>query len=103
MSKPFKVPLDEKGNQLVCVMYPSGSEVDPWEFKANLTYIGYMRGRSALNIKWKDTKTKRTYVSSMNLLDEALLEGHVNFDTIIGTFGFYKQGTSVLLKVIEWA
>lgn len=101
MSKPFRVPLDKHGNQLSYSEYDS-KLVDPWEFKSHLKYIGYERGQSRLNIKWMDTKTTKIYRSSMDLLDVALIGERMTLSIISGTFGFKKQGTSVLLKVIEW-
>lgn len=103
MSKSFLVPLDPQGNQKTWISTTSkGDRVEPWEFEDTLIYIGYTRGRSALNIQWKSLKTKKTYESGMSLLDEALKEGKVNKHSISGKFGFKKQGTSVLLKILQW-
>lgn len=104
MSKSFLVPVDSQGNQKTWASGTNKSDnrVDPWEFEDTLMYIGYTRGRSALNIQWKGLKTKKTYESGMSLLDEALLDGKINKHSISGKFGFKKQGTSVLLKILEW-
>lgn len=67
-----------------------------------LEYLGYDRGRSALNIRWADRETKTIYYSSMNLLDQALkYEEIVAGNMIGGTFIFKKQGTSILLERYE--
>lgn len=68
------------------------------EFEATLTYHGFSRGRSALNIEWIDHERKRIYSSGMSLLDEALIQGFVEGNKIRGTFCFKKQGTSILLQ-----
>ena len=97
----FTVPHDKNGNQLTWhgdITWKKGYETDPYEFKATLKYNGFSRGRSALNIEWKDTKTGQTYQSGMKMLDDHLMNGGGN--TIKGTFGFKKQGTSVLLTII---
>lgn len=44
---------------------------DNFEFSAKLVYKGFTRGRSALNIIWRDEKGRK-YYSSMTMLDEAL-------------------------------
>lgn len=96
----FKVPHDKNGNQ-VTYNYGWGdwTETDPYEFSGTLEYDGFSRGRSALNIIWKDVDTGKTYMSGMALLDAHLMNcgGH----TITGKFGFKKQGTSVLLTLID--
>ena len=71
---------------------------DNKEFKATLTYEGFSRGRSALNIEWLDKERKLIYYSGMSLLDEALTQGFVEGNRISGTFCFKKQGTSILLQ-----
>lgn len=68
------------------------------EFKAELIYNGFSRGRSSLNIQWLDHKRKLIYHSGMSLLDEALKQGIVEGNKILGTFCFKKQGTSILLQ-----
>lgn len=81
--------------------------------RLELTYIGFERGRSSLNIVWQCVKTKNTYRSGMKLLDDVLKEEILTIDpsltfinnkgeldcgfTITGTFKFKKQGTVTLL------
>jgi len=101
MSKTFIVPLDKDGNQHSWMYNPEEYGKEPWEFEDTLEYIGFSRGRSALNIQWKGLNTKKTYESGMSLLNDALLEGLINGKTITGKFTFKKQGTAVLLKAIE--
>lgn len=79
---------------------------DNFEFSDKLVYIGFSRGRSALNIIWEDTKGRK-YHSGMKLLDDTLQKPSENdkltFVGLIieGTFTFKKQGTSVLLLRIN--
>lgn len=102
MSKSFLVPLDKDGNQHSYLNgYFQEFSKEPWEFEDTLTYTGFSRGRSSLNIQWKGQKTKVTYESGMSLLNEALLEGKVKGNNITGKFTFKKQGTAVILKAIE--
>lgn len=72
--------------------------IENYEFEATLTYGGFTRGRSSLNIIWKDEKRKSIYYSGMSLLHEALTQGFVEGSRISGTFCFKKQGTSILLQ-----
>lgn len=72
--------------------------IDNKEFQATLSYGGFTRGRSALNIEWIDHDRKLIYYSGMSLLDGALLGGEVEGNKISGTFCFKKQGTSILLQ-----
>jgi len=78
--------------------------VDNYTFKSTLRYVGFSRGRSALNIEWLDLSNNKTYHSGMSLLDESL-KGNNNPSVseiaqifqIEGEFTFKKQGTSILL------
>lgn len=100
MSTKFKVPFDKKGNQQTFHQSWNTEEQEPYEFEAELTYVGFERGRSALNIVWQDTCTGIQYRSGMALLDDKLGNCSVEGNTIHGKFGFKKAGTSVLLKEI---
>lgn len=68
-------------------------------FETILEYKGYIRGKSALNIEWLDTKNNRLLYSSMNILDRAIKNHFLKDGHIEGTFCFYKQGTSILLTM----
>lgn len=95
----FRIPHDKEGNQLSWWWSGNQYDTDPYEFEGTLEYNGFSRGRSALNIEWRDVKTGKTYQSGMALLDE-----HLKFDgtnRISGTFGFKKQGTAVLLTLVK--
>ena len=70
-------------------------------FYAELKYIDYERGRSALNTIWRCEKYKIDYVASMNLLDYAVKNNKINNSIICGNFQFYKQGTAILLESLE--
>ena len=70
-------------------------------FYAELKYIDYERGRSALNTIWRCEKYKIDYVASMNLLDYAVKNNKINNSIICGNFQFYKQGTAILLESVE--
>ena len=70
-------------------------------FEAELEYIDYERGRSALNTVWRDKKSKIDYLASMNLLHLAVKNDKIKNSKIKGTFQFYKQGTAILLEAIE--
>lgn len=74
--------------------------IDNSEFKAELIYGGFSRGRSSLNIQWIDHERKRIYYSGMSLLDEALIKGLIDGNILSGKFCFKKQGTSILLQQI---
>lgn len=101
MSKTFIVPLDKDGNQHSWMYNPEEYGKESWEFEDTLEYIGFSRGRSALNIQWKSKIHGLTYESGMSLLDEALKEGKIDSGKYIhGKFTFKKQGTAVLLKAI---
>lgn len=91
------VPHDSAGNHQTWT-YDDKNDTEAYEFKATLKYVDFERGRSALNIVWEDKKGKK-YRSGMKMLDEHLKSGGGN--TITGKFGFKKQGTSVLLKLIK--
>lgn len=76
----------------------TGKLIDNIPFKTKLEYVGFVRGRSALNIQWKDLNTNIIYYSGMTLLDEALKNKRIKEGGIIeGEFWFKKQGTSILL------
>ena len=70
-------------------------------FEAELEYIDYERGRSALNTVWRDEKNKIDYSASMNLLHFAVRCNKIKNSKIKGTFQFYKQGTAILLEAVE--
>lgn len=72
--------------------------IDNKEFEVTLTYKGFTRGRSALNIRWADEERKIIYYSGMSLLDKALEEGIIEGNVLRGNFCFKKQGTSILLE-----
>lgn len=93
----FQIPHDRHGNHQTWT-YSDEFSTDDYEFEATLKYTGFERGRSALNIVWEDVKTGTQYRSGMKLLDEHLKDGGTC--RIKGTFGFKKQGTSVLLTQI---
>lgn len=54
------------------IIEPLRKLIDNIPFKTTLEYIGFVRGRSALNIQWKDLNSNTLYYSGMTLLDEAL-------------------------------
>jgi hypothetical protein len=96
MAVKFKVPHDKDGNQVSWgAAYKGDYETDPYEFDGRLMYYGFSRGRSALNIHWKDIDTGKFYTSGMQMLDRELSSNQVS--RIDGRFGFKKQGTSILL------
>jgi hypothetical protein len=99
-TKGFKVPFDKNGNQMTWEGWSMASQEEPFEFGAELKYVGFSRGRSALNIKWLDLATNKIYQSGMSLLDDHLKRG--GGCTITGKFGFKKQGTAILLTCIQW-
>lgn len=66
-------------------------------FDAELEYMGYTRGRSALNIEWRDNKRNKIYYSGMPFLHHMLRTDRIKNNNITGTFCFRKQGTSILL------
>lgn len=66
-------------------------------FITTLKYLGYTRGRSALNIKWLDKDTNRICYSGMKFLNDKLVEGIVDGSEVTGQFIFHKKGTSILL------
>lgn len=99
MSKvKIMVPFDEKGNHQTWVYgrLMESHARDNFEFEATLTYKGFERGRSALNIVWVSDEGIE-YRSGMYLLDHHLKCGGSSI--IKGTFTFKKQGTSVLLTL----
>lgn len=90
---------------------------DNFEFSAKLVYKGFTRGRSALNIIWRDEKGRK-YYSSMTMLDEALKNTpddqsvYLGVDVyrgedaprglcVSGKFTFKKQGTVILLTRVK--
>lgn len=102
MKKQFKVPFDKNGNQLSYNWYQS-TEVDNYEFNETLFYDSFERGRSALNIVWKNGEGKQ-FRSGMLMLDEILngsapiTDSSLNDSlSISGKFTFKKQGTAILL------
>lgn len=110
MAKEFQISFDSKGNQLSWEGYSHEvkNKKDNYMFSATLFYNGFTRGRSALNIQWKDENGK-TYQSGMSLLDEALsgtlkVKSIVSFDgqlSISSNFTFKKQGTAILLTLAK--
>ena len=115
MKKEIEVPFDKEGNQITYARKDSWQVRDGlvtfkpnFIFKADLRYEGFSRGRSALNIIWRDQTTGKTYMSGMSLLD-SVLSGKSNIARgfeedddpselyLFGDFTFKKQGTSVLL------
>lgn len=106
----WKVPFDSKGNHQTWGGYLKEENFkDNYEFMATLEYAGFSRGRSALNIKWKDVDRGITYESGMKLLDDVLANTlpfhYANIDEyplrVQGNFTFKKQGTSVLLTHLK--
>ena len=114
MSK-YKVSFDENGNHITwdsSMNWKISKQVDNYEFEDTLEYIGYEKGRSALNIKWKSRQNNKTYYSGITMLNNILigdtkcvLRTRILNDkqpfTIVGKFTFQKQGTSVLLKEVK--
>ncbi len=111
MAKDIKIPF--KGKEQVT--YYQDREVekgnvklfDNYEFQSDLLYLGFTRGRSALNIQWKDLQTGYIYNSGMSILDLGL-KGLISNNTtasgefiLNGKFTFKKQGTSYLLTYIK--
>jgi len=111
MGKYFEISFDKDGNQLAWEGYAFevAYKKENYVFDATLLYDGFSRGRSSLNIKWKDQKTGKTYESGMKLLDETCLgENLYRFSgwgflgkklMIKGSFTFKKQGTAILLTL----
>ncbi len=94
----FTVPFDKK---IMLTWYKdprATKQIEPYEFSATLRYKGFERGRSSLNIEWEDLKSGITYYSAMSMLNDALRGSLIQGDCLVGTFGFYKQGTAILLK-----
>lgn len=77
-------------------------EIDNKVFQAELEYFGYEKGRSALNVLWYDNIENKVYYSSMQLLDESLKNNKINGNKIKGEFCWKKQGTAILLKLINY-
>lgn len=125
MKKQIKVPFDKNtGNQLTYYYQTfKGIDVetdesiygvhdyielrDNYEFEASLLYQGYERGRSALNIIWKDINREILYYSGIKMLDE-ILKGREDISAFLGKelliqgrFTFKKQGTSYLLTYVK--
>ena len=97
----WQVPFDEKGEMVVWSGDPKiKSWKDPYEFTATLKYCGHTRGRSSLQLKWQDTKTKKYYWSSMDMLDRAMEEEGFIGNLCSFNFGFYKAGSSVFIKIL---
>ncbi len=72
-------------------------------FYAELEYIDYETGRSALNTIWLDKINNREYVASFNLLHWAVRNNKIENNIIKGNFQFYKQGTAILLQHLNFA
>lgn len=70
-------------------------------FEAELEYVGYVTGRSALHTIWLHAEKKIEYVASFSLLDYAAKKDKIKESKIKGTFHFYKQGTAILLDSVE--
>lgn len=70
-------------------------------FNAELEYLDYETGRSALNTVWFDKEKGLEYIASFNLLNFAVKKDKIKNSKIKGTFQFYKQGTSILLEAVE--
>lgn len=115
MKQILKIPFDYDGNQVTSYTEYQISDncrpslkitlVDNYEFETILKYSGYERGRSALNIVWVD-ENGIEYRSSMKLLDD-VMNGNYPFLkvdnrlAIQGKFTFKKQGSSILLKLVD--
>lgn len=110
IKKQLMVPFDSKGNHQTWAYREDEFHKPNFEFEATLIYNGFSRGRSSLNISWKDKKTGKTFESGMKLLDETCSGSNFNKLSswgflgqnlmIKGNFTFKKQGTSVLLTLI---
>jgi len=121
MKRQWKVPFDHEGNQVtyyskrrvgfdyndnqIYVSDPRVTLKENYEFEALLQYKGFERGRSSLNIVWTDENGKE-YRSGMSMLDD-ILSGRYPFlkidnrVSVQGKFTFKKQGTSILLKIVN--
>lgn len=99
MAVDWKVPIDEEGNQVSWAARTNVKMVEPWEFKDTLRYLGFSRGRSALNVHWQSESTGKKFVSGMPMLDEAVKKRQVCNGCVTGSFYFKKQGSSVLLQI----
>ena len=107
--KDFKVPFYGKDQCTYSWGNTGYTHKDNFEFSADLEYQTFSRGRSSLNITWKNHATGYTYQSSMMLLDE-VLSGRSKSAVMVsssdklvigGKFTFKKQGQSILLKVCD--
>lgn len=91
---------DYKGNltQKVWIRDHADNYVENTPFVAELQYVDYERGRSALNIKWYDSGKNRYVYSGMPLLHSFITSGQLGrLGQVSSTFVFKQQGTSILL------
>lgn len=115
MKQILKVPFNVNGHHITYYTNFEISDASPpqlrvtlkdnYEFETILKYLEYERGRSALNIVWMDENGIK-YRSGMKLLDD-VISGQYPFLrvdnrlAIQGKFTFKKQGSSILLKLVD--
>ncbi len=108
MKKPFKVPFDERGNQITQIYrWDKPKLVDNYIFEETLFYDRYEGASSTSVIVWRD-RTGKEYRSSLVLLDK-ILSGKDKLDSkkflagfsITGKFTFVKRGTAIFLTLAD--
>lgn len=96
----YKIPFDEKGNQLADGSYPNAKIqwMENHEFSTIMKYVGYSKGRSAVTFYFEmpNGKSVNFYLSNFNDLIPHMKNGHV-----YGNFTFQKRGTAYSCKLLE--
>ncbi len=100
------VKKDAQGNiedvRSGCEMYarysvgPDWVEVAPFEFEGAIEYLGYLKGRSAINIKFQGCWPSVLHMG-MSAFDDLMKSNNHRHHgrTFAGKFGFKKQGSLI--------
>ncbi len=101
MKKTKIVPFNDDGNMLG---YPCGYVTDyrelSEEFKANLSYTGFSRGRSSIKAHFEDVSSGVKYEMFMKDLD-TILKDSGNVIEVLGLWTFQKRGMNFGIKLVK--
>ena len=78
--------------------YYFDKEVEPYEFEASMTLVGWSRGCSSVKFEFEDMDGTKyeMFVSDMVEACKEMVHG-----VISGTFGFVKKGSNYGIKLLK--
>ncbi len=100
VKKDYKIPFDDKGNQLhyEWYSYQNGEWRDNEEFNDTLVYKGYARGRSAAYFLFHRASTQTEVVVFMTDFEKMI--PLLTYGFLSGTFTYTKRGQNYGVKLV---